>query len=283
MQYFLPATLKELLLVLDSESKSEIIAGGTDLIIIMEGSGERPEKLIDITNIEELIGIKEEEYGISIGAATTIAKIAANSSLPCCLRSGANSIGSPQIRNVGTVGGNICNASPCGDTLTPLICLNATLLLRSVNSQRLISVEQFFLGPKKTVLKKNEVLSEIRINKEYLSGASGFRMIGQRNGQVISQVNLAVWLQRSKESGLIEEIRIAAGSVAPTPVRIIEAEEMLCNTSPEPELIHRAALLVQASITPIDDVRSTAQYRQDVIIGLFGDIMTQLLKEPQSC
>lgn len=283
MQYFLPATLKELLKVLDSESKSVIIAGGTDLIIIMEESGKRPEKLIDITNIEELIGINEEEYGISIGAVTTIAKIAANSSLPCCLRSGAASIGSPQIRNVGTVGGNICNASPCGDTLTPLLCLNADLLLQSVNSQRLVSVEQFFLGPKKTVLKKNEVLLEIRINKKYLSGSSGFRMIGQRNGQVISQVNLAVWLQKSKESGLIEEIRIAAGSVAPTPVRIIEAEEMLCNTNPEPELILRAALLVQAGITPIDDVRSTAEYRQDVIMGLFRDIMTQILKEPQSC
>lgn len=178
MQYFLPATLKELLKVLDSESKSEIIASGTDLIIIMEESGKRPEKLIDITNIEELIGIKEEEYDISIGAATTIAKLAANSSLPYCLRSGATSIGSPQIRNVGTVGGNICNASPCGDTLTPLLCLNAALLLRSVNNQRLVSVEQFFLGPKKTVLKKNEILLEIRINKKYLSGSSGFRMIG---------------------------------------------------------------------------------------------------------
>ncbi len=283
MQYFLSATLNELLLVLDSESNSEIIAGGTDLVIIMEESGKRPEKLIDITNIKELIGIKEEKFGISIGAVTTIAKLAANNSLPCCLRSGAASIGSPQIRNVGTIGGNICNASPSGDTLTPLICLNADLLLQSTKGERLISTEQFFLGPKKTVLKKNEVLSEIRIGNRYLSGSSGFRMIGQRNGQVISQVNLAVWLKRSAESGLIEEIRIAAGSVAPTPIRIIEAEEMLCGTNPGAKLIFQAARSVQACITPINDVRSTAEYRQDVIIGLFSDIMSQILKEPQSC
>jgi len=283
MRYLQPETIEDLLKDLDYESNNQIIAGGSDLVIIMEETGIKPEILIDITNIDELKGIRKEEYGISIGAATTIADISSNQELPCCLATGAASIGSPQIRNVATIGGNLCNASPCGDTLAPLLCLSADFLLQANQKERWVSAENFFIGPKKTVLNKNEVLSQIRINKKYLEGYSGFGMIGQRNGQAISQVNLAVWLKRSDESGLIEEIRIAAGSVAPTPIRIPEAEEMLCGTNPDSELILRAGLLVQTGISPIDDVRSSAEYRQDVIIGLFYDIITQILKEPKSC
>lgn len=277
MRYFQPETLKDLLMILDHEKDRKIIAGGTDLVIIMEATGLKPDSLIDITSVQSLSGINTDESGISIGSATNIATIASSDILPQCLVEGASSIGSPQIRNVATIGGNICNASPCGDTLAPLLCLNADFVVVSNQNKQTIAADKFFLAPKKTVLKENEVLSEIRISKHFAEGLSGFRMIGQRNGQAISQVNLAIWFKRNKVSGMIEEIRIAAGSVAPTPIRIIEAEKLLCDTIPGKDLLLKAAHLVQDSIKPIDDVRSSAEYRQDVIVGLFLDIMNQLL------
>lgn len=277
MNYFQPETLKDLLMILDHEKDRKIIAGGTDLVIIMEDTGLKPASLIDITSVKSLSCINTDDSGISIGSATNIATIASSDILPQCLVEGASSIGSPQIRNVATIGGNICNASPCGDTLAPLLCLNADFVVESNKSKKILAADKFFLAPKKTILKENEVLSEIRIAKHYLDGLSGFRMIGQRNGQAISQVNLAIWFKRNTASGTIEEIRIAAGSVAPTPIRIIEAEKLLCDTIPGKDLLLKAAYLVQNTIKPIDDVRSTAEYRQDVIVGLFLDIMHQLL------
>ena len=277
MRYFQPEMLKDLLLILDHEDNCMIIAGGTDLVIYLQDTVKKPDSLIDVTNVKDLIGIKKEKSGITIGSATTISNIAASNILPECLRNGAGSIGSPQIRNLATIGGNICNASPCGDTLAPLLSLKADFLLQSVNSERLVPADQFFIGPKKTVMQSNEILSEIRISSKYLDGISDFKMIGQRNGQVISQVNLAIWLKTVESTNIIKEIRISAGSVAPTPVRIIKAEKLLCNKVPTPELILEAGKLVQSGICPIDDVRSTAIYRQDVIAGLFQDIMTHLL------
>ncbi len=278
MQYFCPETLNDLLLLLDYEENSRIIAGGTDLVIALEQMPDEYSVLIDLTGIEAISGINMTETGLVIGAATRIADIASNSSIPDCLREGAAAIGSPQIRNMATIGGNICNASPCGDTLAPLICLNADFLLQSSKGSRIIPAEQFFLGPKKTVLGKKEILSEIRIGKKYLNGYSGFKMIGQRNGQVISQVNLAIWLYRKENSNEIEDIRIGAGSVAPTPVRIIEAEQLLCHTVPNGSILIEAGRLVQQGISPISDVRSTAIYRKDVITALFQDIIYRILE-----
>jgi len=276
MYYFQPESLKDLLLIIDNENNYEIIAGGTDLIINLSGLKERSRAIIDITNIKEIKGIRKEKSGIVIGAATTISNVA-QAMLPDCLIQGAHSIGSPQIRNVGTIGGNICNASPCGDTLAPLICLEADFILISSKGERSISAENFFLGPKQTILQPKEILKEIKISNAYLEGNSAFRMIGQRNGQAISQVNLAVWLKRDSQSAEIMDLRIAAGSVAPTPLRFAEAENALRGTNPDKAKIMQVAKLIKTSIKPIDDVRSTAEYRRDVISGMFEDLSRELL------
>jgi carbon-monoxide dehydrogenase medium subunit len=275
--------------------RMKYLAGGTDLCVqIAEGALE-PTLLIDISEAEELRGIERGAEGLRIGAAVTIAELieAARSTagkspesavLPACLLQGAASIGSPQIRHLGTIGGNVCNASPCGDTLAPLIVLAGIFSLRSSRSSRDVPAEEFFLGPKATVLQPGEILESILVPATHLSGRSAFRMIGKRNGQVISQVNIAVWLKPGSrgtngDRARIEDIRIAAGSVAPIPLRLVRAEQHLRGKIPDSSLLQAAARAVQGEIQPISDVRTSQAYRRSVTASLFLDVMAEVLED----
>jgi len=278
----------------------KFLAGGTDLTVQIAEGALDPTLLIDISAAEELRRLERGAEGLRIGAALTIAELlesaraavpgkpAESAPIPRCLLQGAASIGSPQIRHLGTIGGNVCNASPCGDTLAPLIVLAASFTLRSARGSRVVPAEEFFLGPKATVLEPGEILESILIPVSHLSGRSAFRMIGKRNGQVISQVNIAVWLKRgrSEEAGgasgnpasPIVDIRIAAGSVAPIPLRLKRAERLLRGKVPDPPLLQAAAGAVQEEIQPISDVRTSQAYRRSVIASLFMDVMGEVLE-----
>jgi carbon-monoxide dehydrogenase medium subunit len=277
--------------------RTKFLAGGTDLTVqIAEGIVD-PTLLIDISAARELQGVEQSPDGLRIGAAVTVAELleaggAAGSSpefvsIPRCLVQGAGSIGSPQIRHLGTIGGNVCNASPCGDTLAPLIVLSASFSLRSTRSSRDVPAEEFFLGHKATVLKPGEILESITIPASHLNGRSAFRMIGKRNGQAISQVNIAVWLKRGRNEASgrgaggdvpIEDIRIAAGSVAPIPLRLGRAERILRGRIPDPSLLQTAAEEVREEIRPISDVRTSREYRRSVTASLFMDVMAEVLQ-----
>lgn len=174
----------------------------------------------------------------------------------------------------------MCNASPCGDTLAPLIVLAGSFTVRSVQGSRVVAAEEFFLGPKVTVLEPGEILESILIPPAHLQGRSAFRMIGKRNGQVISQVNVAVWLEReqSKAAAAIEDIRIAAGSVAPIPLRLGRTEQLLRGRVPDKSLLQAAAKAVQEEIQPISDVRTSQAYRRSVTASLFMDVMAEVLE-----
>jgi CO/xanthine dehydrogenase FAD-binding subunit len=175
------------------------------------------------------------------------------------------------------VGGNVCNASPCGDTLAPLVALGARFVLSSSRGERQTDAESFFTGPKLTVREHDEVLTEILIPEPFLAGSSAFRMIGKRNGQAISQVNLAVWLRQNERSGAIEEIRAAAGSVAPVPLRLSAAEQQLHGHTPERGLLDQAQAAVSREIRPISDVRTTEAYRRSVSSSLFREALEEAL------
>ena len=279
--------------------RMKYLAGGTDLAVqIAEGLVD-PTLLIDIGAVEELRRIERSAEGLRIGAAVTIAELLEaarvaeagrppeSAPIPSCLLQGAGSIGSPQIRHLGTIGGNVCNASPCGDTLAPLIALSASFTLRSARSSRDVPAEEFFLGPKATVIEPVEILESILIPHTHLQGRSAFRMIGKRNGQVISQVNIAVWLkrERSKAPGTgderhlpVEDIRIAAGSVAPIPLRLRRAEQLLRGSVPDPSLLQASAEAVREEIQPISDVRTSRDYRRSVAATLFMDVMAEVLE-----
>jgi CO/xanthine dehydrogenase FAD-binding subunit len=276
MEYFVPKSLKEVFPLIDAHDGRQVIAGGTDLTVLFAESHPLPEGLVDISRVEEICTLETGNGDISIGAGVTIAEIAASEDLPAALRQGAAAIGSPQIRNIATIGGNICNASPCGDTLSPLVALNASFILADGKKTREVPAEEFFTGPKSTVIRAGELLTRIVIPSRYREGGSSFRMIGKRNGQVISQVNCAVWLEQNEN--VIDAVRICFGSVAPVPLRCTQAEQFLSGKEPNPTTAKEAAALVREEIVPIDDVRATLEYRLQVSEGLFLDIFNEAVE-----
>jgi xanthine dehydrogenase FAD-binding subunit len=258
---------------------AKYIAGGTDLAVQIADGVVEPHLLVDISNVRKLSGIDRVDGEIWIGAATSIAEIASSDKVPRCLVQGACGIGSPQIRNLGTVGGNICNASPCGDTLAPLLALDAELVLRSRDSDRSVPAINFFTGPKETVLKRGELLVQIVIKESFFEGISTFRMIGKRNGQAVSQVNTAVWLKQEPGSGEIVDIRIAFGSVAPVPLRLEKVEELFRGRVIDGTLMEEAKLLADREIRPISDVRASEEYRYIVAKSLLSDCIHEIVND----
>ena len=275
MQYRAVQTVEEALTLLDSPGNVKPIAGGTDLAVVIADGLIEPEMLLDVSAIPALCGIRRSEQGLAIGAAVTIAEIASRNDLPACLVQGARSIGSPQIRNLATIGGNICNASPCGDTLAPLVALDASFVLASAAGSRTVPAEDFFLGPKKTVLRRGELLMQILIGPSCRAGSSAFRMIGKRNGQAISQVNAAVWL--TLQDGRIGEVRAAVGSVAPVPLRLRETERILRGSDRTGIEIQKVLESVDREIAPITDVRASVEYRRLVTGALFREALLEAL------
>ncbi|OHD73707.1 MAG: hypothetical protein A2177_04730 [Spirochaetes bacterium RBG_13_68_11] len=274
MEYRVATTVEEALEALGGRDGSRPVAGGTDLAVVLaDGLGAVPPLLVDVAGIPALQGVRRTADGIAIGPATTIAEIATRSDLPACLCQGARAIGSPQIRNLATIGGNVCNASPCGDTLSPLVALEAAFVLASRSGTRTVPAELFFVGPKKTVLGPGELLVEIRIASARLAGRSAFRMIGKRNGQAISQVNAAVWL--ALEGGVIREARVAVGSVAPVPLRLKGAEALLVGKTVRGLDVEPVLARAAAEIAPISDVRASLEYRRLVTGSLLRDALLE--------
>jgi CO/xanthine dehydrogenase FAD-binding subunit len=278
MEYCIAQTREDALALLRSKSKPKLIAGGTDLAVVLADNLISPDTLVDVSSIPSLVGVRISAQGISIGAATRIADIALHPRLPACLAEGARSIGSPQIRNLATIGGNICNASPCGDTLAPLIALNAVFILESGTGSRSVPADEFFLGPKKTVIRADELLVEIRIDQRHAGGSSAFRMIGKRNGQAISQVNAAAWLERDANG--ISDVRLAIGSVAPVPLRLRRTEALLSGRALDAiDMIYMKEILAaaDAEISPISDVRASVEYRRLVSGSLLRECLEEVL------
>ena len=275
MEYLIAGSVEEALGLMDGLAEqgrsARYVAGGTD--VQLAGEGGQPEALVDVSGIPELLRLERApRSGLRIGAAVRLETLARSADLPACLAQGARAIGSPQIRALGTLGGNLCNASPCGDTLAPVIALGGRLVLASVG-RREVPAEEFFTGPKATVLRPGELLVEVVFGPEALAGRSAFRMIGQREGQAISQVNVAVWLRFV--SGRLAEVRAAAGSVAPTPVRLASAEKLLRGQAWSQGLGREAGQAAAEEVRPIDDVRAPAAYRRLLTAALLREALAE--------
>ncbi len=252
------------------------VAGGTDLAVQLaaeDAAADERAALVDVSGIPELLRLENDPDGLRIGACVRLETLARSEVLPACLVQGARAIGSPQIRALGTLGGNLCNASPCGDTLAPVIALGGRLVLASPAGRREVPAEEFFTGPKATVLRSGELLVEVRFDARALAGRSAFRYIGQRQGQAISQVNVAVWAREA--GGRVEEIRAAAGSVAPTPVRLAAAEKLVRGRAWSDELGREAGQAAAAEVRPIDDVRAPAAYRRLLTAALLREALAE--------
>ncbi len=234
-------------------------------------------RFVDISDIEELRRIEGRKDEVVIGGAATFADIAAFLS-ECgseefkALKNAAENVGGPQTRNRGTIGGNLADASPSADSVPALMALDAVLRLVSFDGERRMNANDFFLGYRKTALKKDEIIADITLKRR--GGRSVYMKVGKRNALAIAIAGTAVWIR--EENGVISDIRAAMSSVAPTAVRLKSAEAELCGKAPSAELFLKAATLVKADICPIDDMRAAAGYRGAVSENLLAACLETL-------
>ena len=260
-----PETLAEAYALLAAAAYRPL-AGGTDLMVQLAAEvGEIPAHVMNLLRLDEMRGIALDESGaLILGALTTYAEIRrsalARARLPALVQAAAT-IGAAQIQNRGTIGGNAMNASPAGDTLPVLLATDAELVLGSAAGDRTVAATQFWPAYRATVRRPDELLVRIRIPLPPRRVVC-FRKVGTRRAQAISKVVMA--LAYREDGGVWRDVRLALGSVAATPIRAARTEAVLEGSAPRETVADHAAATLTAELQPIDDVRSTADYRRAV-------------------
>lgn len=264
MEFLKPKNLSEALAMVGENPTYRILAGGTDLCVAINSGAVGPAGIVCLWGIAELSKIKETNDSIEIGALVTHTKINNCPSVQFYLPSLAEAcktIGAKQIQNRGTIGGNVMNASPAGDTLPVLLAYNAKVVAAGSQKTRILEFADFYKGYRKTSLSQGEIITKFIIPKT--SGEkSAFMKVGTRKAQAISKVMGCFRLKQ--EDGIIKSAAIAFGSVAPIPLRIKQAEEALVGRTLSADLIVKIKEIVASEVQPINDIRSTANYRRHV-------------------
>jgi carbon-monoxide dehydrogenase medium subunit len=267
VEYHRPRTLDEAWELHQATPGACYVAGGTDVMVRIRQRSLRPTALVSLTSIAELRAIDAGER-TRIGALSTVSEVidhaAIQADYPVLCEAG-RALGSVQIRNVATLGGNLCNASPCADTALPLLVLGARLSLWSPQGTREVSIGEFFVGPGQTCLQPGEILTAIVLDRP----PAGVKACFLKKGRVrmdLSLASLAMLLQMDGAS--CRRARIAAGSVAPLPLRLHQAEAVLEGQTITPERIAEARAASEAAVSPITDVRTSADYRR-LMVGVF--------------
>jgi len=254
------------------------IAGGTDVIPQWRAGRFQVETVVDLSHVPGLSGVALRDSEIAIGALSTYTELHATPVLRAhapLLAEVSAMIGGVQTQNRGTIGGNIANASPAGDTLPPLLVLDAQVDLISATGERSLALSDFLRGPGQTALATHEIICRIRFAPLPRGARSLFLRLGNRQGMVISVVSAAFVLQLDGH-GRVEDARIALGAVAPTAIRCTEAEALLRGRRLDGDLIARAADAAVAAARPISDVRASAAYRRHGVGVLVRRGLTQL-------
>ena len=262
-EYFAPKTLDEALDLLDKykDKNIKILAGGTDLLVKMKTINLKVDYLVNIKNISEL-NFLDTTDGLKIGAVTPLSHIIREEKIKMkysALYEGIMSMAAPAIRNMGTMAGNLGNASPAADTVPPLIAYGAEVKLQSKRGERTVLVEDFITGVGETIIEPDEIITQINIPKINKNTGSAF-LKKSRVKADLSKINLAVCLER--EGNVCKDCKIVFGSVAIKALRAEKTEGLLKGQMINSELINKAAEEVSSEIKPIDDIRSTAEYRK---------------------
>lgn len=262
-EYCEPKTVKEALRIMSEYGpKAAVLAGGTDLLISMKKRQVSPEYMIYIKDIPDLNYIHHsQEAGLRIGALATHSAVANSSIIKDMfdlLATACNKVGTPQVRNMGTIGGNICKAGPSQDTLPVLLVLDARLRLVSLSGERLVPTERFFVKPFQTVLREAELLTEIQIPNLPPNSGGCYKWATKTVAVDETLVGVAVLMTLDSADGVCTDIRIALGSVAPTPMRAKQAEAVLRGKRIDDRLIEQAAQVAAGETRP----RSRADYRR---------------------
>ncbi len=262
-EYLKPDSIKETISILSQYGgKAQILNGGTDLIVGIRDKIIQPEYVVDIKAIPQLNKITySEQNGLHIGATVTLNEVSDSKVVQRnypILAEACKTVGSYQVRNRATLVGNICNASPAADTTPPLLVLEAKVNIVGPDGEKTILLNQFFVGVKKNTLKKGEIVISVTVPPLQDKWTGVYLKQGRRKDIDLATVGVAVICIR-------DEIRIALGAVAPTPVRTFKTEELLRGKTIDESLLEKTAKFVLTEVSPISDVRSSKEYREEII------------------
>jgi CO/xanthine dehydrogenase FAD-binding subunit len=275
-----PAGLADALNLLASEPGTwRPFAGGTDLMVLFEAGKLAHKRFINVWNLPELRGVEVTAEDVTLGALTTYTEVQAHEVLRRefpLLCEAASETGGLAIQNRGTLGGNIANASPAADSPPALLVYDAQLELVSASGTRWISYQNFHTGYKQMLLRADELLSRIRLPRAANNWQQYYRKVGTRKAQAISKVCFAGAAR--VEQGQVKDIRLALGSVAPVPLRCLKTEEFLKDQKLDEGVINAAKAELSKEIVPIDDIRSTANYRLRVAANVLEEFLLKLIK-----
>ncbi len=278
-KYISPKTKEEALRILKEErTNAHIVAGCSNVLPDIRDKNLTPKFLVDITNIEKLRGINKKKEKIYIGPLTTIAELTNSEAI---LKEGevlyqaAEQFADPIVRNNATVGGNLVTASPAADMAVPLLTLDAILKIESIERKRGVRLKDFFIGPEKTILREDEMITGIEFESSNINKNGCFIKLGLRKAMAIAVASIAVNLEVRENK--IAQVRIAMGSVAPTPIRLTVVEGFLENKEVNSNgLIEEAINKVREEVDPISDIRASAEYRRYVSGILFKRAFNKL-------
>lgn len=267
-EFYEPTTLAEASRLF-AEEHAQLLAGGTDIIIGMKAYTETPESVISLQKIPGLAGITTDGDSINIGAMTKVREVELSGDIQqhhTALAEGAAEIGSIQIRNLATIGGNIAHASPAADTVAGLLVADAQVDIASADGERSVPIDELFTGPGQTVLTPGEIITRFRLP----SPASGSHYIKHKIREVMDLAFIGVAAAINMDNGTITDARIGLAAVAPTPIRATEAENLLKGNAPTPELLEQAGEAAAAGCSPISDLRCSAEHRREMV-----DVLTR--------
>ncbi len=267
-EYFAPESVDSVLGLLEQYgSQSAIMAGGTDVMVSMKERTIAPQYIVHIEKIDELRFIRREQNSIRLGPLTTMAELGSSDEIINqieALAIAARNCAGPQVRNRGTIGGNLGTASPAGDLITPLMALDAKIKVSSRQGEKLYSLQEFLVGPKKSNLGSNELITEIIVPMLPPNSGSSFHKEGKRKALSISIATAAAAVTLSNDGKYIQSVRVVMGSVGPTAVRARKFEDALQGKEVNTLDIRAIAPLVKEDIKPITDQRALQDYRSEL-------------------
>ena len=280
-KYISPKTKEEVLEILQ-EKKSDacIVAGSSNVLPNIRDKKINPKLLVDITNIEQLKGIHRKENKVFFGPLTTINELIYSEFIfkeYNILTQAAEQFADPLVRNNATIGGNLVNASPSADMASPLLTLDALIKIESTRQQREVRLKDFFLGLGRTVLREDEMITEIEFEQSNINKNGCYIKLGLRKAMAIAIASIAINLE-IRENKIIQ-VRIAMGSVAPAPIRLTATEEFLQDQEVNDELLIKAMTKVREEVNPISDIRASKEYRRYVSGVLFKRAFKKLIQE----
>lgn len=284
-KYFAPETLEEACSLLsEHKDNARVIAGGTDLLLKMRQGDVLPKYIINIRNIpEQDYIVYDEKKGLRIGSLTTICSIKTSSLIQekfGILAQAASQLGTVQIRNQATIGGNVCNAATSADTIPALLVLGASVKIVAAGGERTIPIEDFFVGPGQTVLKADEIVVEIRVPNLPPRSAGVYMKHTIRKALDLAIVGVAAIATLDGE--VLGDVKIALGTAAPTPIRARGAEDILKGQKIDEKLIEKAAQTASDESSPRDSMRSSAEYRKKMLKVLVGRAVRQAIEQARA-